>query len=352
MQPATPCLVFDVDRVEAELSRAAGGVAARAHLLRREGQPGRADPRSPGAGWRARFDAASIEEIEVCLAAGADAGDISFGNTVKKVSAHPARASTPACRMFAFDSATRSWRSSPSTRPGARVYCRILVENEGADWPLSPQVRLRRSSTARDLMVRAAELGLDPYGLSFHVGSQQTSTRAYEAAIAKVGMLFTDLKDARREAAHGEPRRRLPGALPRRRAGHRPTSPTPSWRAMTEHFGNALPEMLVEPGRFIVGDAGVVSAEVVLVSRKAQGRSGALGLSRHRPLRRPGRDRGRGDQVPHRARRMTAAEQGPGGDRRPDLRRRRHPVREVELPPADGAATAATGSSCCRPAPT
>ena len=37
---------------------------------------------------------------------------------------------------------------------------------------------------------------------------------------------------------------------------------------MTEHFGNALPEMLIEPGRFIVGDAGLVSAEVVLVSRR------------------------------------------------------------------------------------
>ena len=38
--------------------------------------------------------------------------------------------------------------------------------------------------------------------------------------------------------------------------------------AMTAHFGNALPEILIEPGRFIVGDAGVVSAEVVLVSRR------------------------------------------------------------------------------------
>ncbi|MFC7543049.1 hypothetical protein ACFQU2_31270 [Siccirubricoccus deserti] len=39
---------------------------------------------------------------------------------------------------------------------------------------------------------------------------------------------------------------------------------------MTKHFGNALPEIVIEPGRFIVGDAGVVSAEVVLVSRKAK----------------------------------------------------------------------------------
>jgi len=40
--------------------------------------------------------------------------------------------------------------------------------------------------------------------------------------------------------------------------------------AMTRHFGNALPEMIVEPGRFIVGDAGVVQSEVVLVSCRAR----------------------------------------------------------------------------------
>ena len=38
--------------------------------------------------------------------------------------------------------------------------------------------------------------------------------------------------------------------------------------AMTRHFGNDLPEMVIEPGRSLVGDAGVIESEVVLVSRK------------------------------------------------------------------------------------
>src|SRR5258708_10059287 len=38
--------------------------------------------------------------------------------------------------------------------------------------------------------------------------------------------------------------------------------------AMTEHFGNNLPQMIIEPGRGIAGDAGVIQAEVVLVSNK------------------------------------------------------------------------------------
>ncbi len=38
--------------------------------------------------------------------------------------------------------------------------------------------------------------------------------------------------------------------------------------AMTEHFGNDLPDMLIEPGRAMVGNAGVVAAEAVLVCRR------------------------------------------------------------------------------------
>ena len=96
--------------------------------------------------------------------------------------------------MFAFDS-DEELEKLAECAPGSRVYCRILVENEGADWPLS-----RKFGTtvehARALMAKAGAMGLDPFGLSFHVGSQQTSTSSYEAAIAKVGMLFTDLRDA------------------------------------------------------------------------------------------------------------------------------------------------------------
>ena len=167
--------------------------------------------------------------------------------------------------LFAFDSAEELEKLAENA-PGARVYCRILVANEGADWPLS-----RKFGTtvehARDLMLRAGELGLDPYGLSFHVGSQQTTTRAYEVAIGKVAMLFTDLT----EAGVNLRMMNLGGGFPTRYR-----DPVPEidefgntiMTSMIEHFGNALPEMLIEPGRFIVGDAGLVSAEVVLVSRR------------------------------------------------------------------------------------
>jgi ornithine decarboxylase len=41
------------------------------------------------------------------------------------------------------------------------------------------------------------------------------------------------------------------------------------FKALRKHFGNRIPETIVEPGRGLVGDAGIIKAEVVLVSKKA-----------------------------------------------------------------------------------
>ncbi|POF62302.1 ornithine decarboxylase [Novacetimonas maltaceti] len=261
--PATPCLVVDVDRVEERYSalREALPLARIYYAVKANPAPAILD-RLVGLG--SAFDAASWEEIQMCLRAGAAPQDISFGNTVKKVSAI-ARAHEAGIDMFAFDCAEELEKLARHA-PGARVYCRLIVENEGADWPLSRKFGTTLDN-ARDLMLRARDMGLDPYGLSFHVGSQQTETNAYEAAIARVGMLFTDLKAAGLELRMVN----LGGGFPIRYRDDVPGIDRFALaisHAMTEHFGNDLPEMIVEPGRFIVGDAGVVSSEVVLVSRR------------------------------------------------------------------------------------
>lgn len=262
-QPATPCLVVDVDRVE-ENFRA----LQRTLPLARIYYAVKANP-APQVlerlvGLSSFFDAASWEEIQACFAAGARPDVISFGNTIKKVSAIR-QAHAAGVTMFAFDSAEELEKLAENA-PGARVYCRILVENEGADWPLSRKFGTTIDN-ARELMLRAGRMGLDPYGLSFHVGSQQTTTRAYEVAIAKVGMLFTDLTEAGVKLRMMN----LGGGFPTRYRDDVPEIDQfgqAIMSAMVARFGNNLPEMVVEPGRFIVGDAGLVSAEVVLVSQR------------------------------------------------------------------------------------
>jgi len=265
-RPATPCLVLDVDRVEQNYR-----ALARALPLAQIYYAVKANPAAPIlrrlVSLGSRFDAASFPEVEQCLAAGALPGTISYGNTIKKADAIR-RAFEAGVSLFAFDSEEELDKIARHA-PGSRVYCRILVENEGAEWPLSRKFGTT-AEHALSLLVRARDLGLDPYGLSFHVGSQQTSTAAYEAAVGQAAMLFTDLAGAGVQLRMLN----LGGGFPTRYRDEVPeigAFARAIMHAMTRHFGNALPEILVEPGRYMVGDAGVVCAEVVLVARKGAG---------------------------------------------------------------------------------
>lgn len=264
-QPATPCLVLDVDRVAHNFAR-----LRQAMPLARIYYAVKANPAAPIldrlVGLGSYFDAASFQEVEMCLASGAAPDSISYGNTIKR-ERDIAAAYAAGVRMFAFDSEMELEKLARSA-PGSRVYCRILVGNDGAEWPLSRKFGCE-VEMARALMIRAAEMGLDAFGLSFHVGSQQTKTAAYEAAIAKVAMLFTDLADAGVKVRMVN----LGGGYPVRYKAEVPEIDdfgSAIMGAMVEHFGNAIPEIVIEPGRFLVADAGVVSSEVVLVSRKAE----------------------------------------------------------------------------------
>jgi len=42
-------------------------------------------------------------------------------------------------------------------------------------------------------------------------------------------------------------------------------------RAVERHFGNRMPQLIIEPGRGMTGDAGVIQTEVVLISEKGYG---------------------------------------------------------------------------------
>ncbi len=261
--PATPCLVLDLDRVAENYAalRAALPVAKIFYAVK-------ANPAPPVLSLLTRlgssFDAASLSEIEACLAAGAAPTAISYGNTVKKPAAIAA-AHAHGVPLFAFDS-EEELEKIAAHAPGAQVYCRIAVSNIGADWPLSKKFGTT-IGRARALMLRAPELGLAPHGLSFHVGSQQTGTAAYELAVAEVAMLFTDLK----HAGLGLKMLNLGGGFPVRYQDDVPgvdVFGNAIMGAMTQAFGNDLPEMLIEPGRAVVGDAGVVAAEAVLVCRR------------------------------------------------------------------------------------
>ncbi|MGB0749607.1 MAG: type III PLP-dependent enzyme [Magnetospiraceae bacterium] len=260
-----PCLVVDLDVIETNYRRLRS-VMPRAEIF----YAAKANPAAPIlrrlVALGSSFDAASHMEVAECLAAGADPARISYGNTVKK-ERHIAAAFADGVTLFAFDSLEELEKLGRAA-PGARVYCRVLVENEGADWPLSRKFGCS-PEMARDLMMRAVDLGLVPHGISFHVGSQQTHADRWEAAIAQVAMIFTDLRDAGLDLKMLN----LGGGYPVRYKD--PIPPLETYgdaieAALHRHFGNRIPDIIMEPGRAIVADAGVMLSEVVLVSRKAE----------------------------------------------------------------------------------
>ncbi|MEO5336549.1 MAG: type III PLP-dependent enzyme [Magnetospirillum sp. WYHS-4] len=264
-RPETPCLIVDLDVVAAKyknLARALPGVRIYYAVKANPAQP----VLETLVGLGSCFDAAGAEEIEMCLASGAKADDISYGHTVKK-RRDIARAHELGVRLFAFDSEDEL-KKLAELAPGSKVYCRILVENAGADWPLSRKFGCSLDM-ARDLMLQARDLGLDPYGLSFHVGSQQTNPQQWEGAIGRAAMVFTDLREQGVELRMLN----IGGGFPARYRDDR-LPPLDAYsdsimQAMRRHFGNNIPEMIMEPGRGIVAEAGVVHAEVVLISRKS-----------------------------------------------------------------------------------
>jgi len=259
----TPCLVVDVDVVEQNYMTLKDAMPQAAIFY-----AVKANPAAPVLDRLVRlgssFDAASVPEIEDCLKAGAQPSVISYGNTIKK-SADIQRAHDLGIDLFAFDSEGELDKLAEHA-PGAKVYCRILTENVGADWPLSRKFGCELDM-AVELMVQAREKGLIAHGISFHVGSQQTDPDQWDVAIDRTAMVFTDLKARGIELKMIN----IGGGYPVRYREDIPEIDVFAraiQASMTKHFGNDLPEMMIEPGRSVVGSAGVIQAEVVLVSKK------------------------------------------------------------------------------------
>ncbi len=212
------------------------------------------------------FDTASVAEIEMALAAGASADRISFGNTIKK-ERDIARAFEIGVRLFAVDCKAEVEKVA-RVAPGSKVFCRILCDGAGAEWPLSRKFGCEPSMAA-DVLEHAHRLGLVAYGISFHVGSQQRNQHAWDRALAQAAAVFRECGERGINLSMVN----LGGGFPTKYLKNVPTVRTYGsaiFRALRKHFGNRIPETIIEPGRGMVGNAGVIETEVVLVSKKSE----------------------------------------------------------------------------------
>ena len=262
-RPEGPCLIVDLD-VVADNYRALNRAMPASRIFYAVKANPAPEILSLLAGLGSSFDTASTVEIDMALAAGASPDRISFGNTIKK-ERDIARAHMLGIDLFAVDCEAEVEKIARAA-PGARVFCRILTDGEGAEWPLSRKFGCE-PAMAEGVLLRARELGLKPYGISFHVGSQQTRLGAWDIALEQAAAIFRALaeKGITLEMVN------MGGGFPTRYLKDVPAAMAYGYAihdSLARHFGNAIPETIIEPGRGMVGNAGVIKAEVVLISKK------------------------------------------------------------------------------------
>jgi ornithine decarboxylase len=217
------------------------------------------------AGLGCCFDVASVSETQDVLAAGAAPDRISYGNTIKKES-EIAAAFKLGVTLFAVDCEAEVEKVARAA-PGSRVICRIHCDGSGAEWPLSRKFGCEPVYAA-DILELAHKSGLVAYGISFHVGSQQHNVEAWDRALASAAAIFRSCAERGINLAMVN----LGGGFPARYVRKTPKLESYGkaiFKALRKHFGNNLPNTIVEPGRGLVGNAGVIEAEVVLIVKRS-----------------------------------------------------------------------------------
>ena len=222
------------------------------------------------------FDAAGPAEIAGALRTGVPADRIHYGNTVKSDS-DIARAYRLGIRTFATDS-VEDVTAIAAHAPGSRVFCRLATSGEGALWGLSRKFGCPPEEAVR-ILLAAREHGLDPAGLSVHVGSQQMRPQAWQEAGESIARVLADVR------AHGlrPDFVNLGGGLPAAgyvdRHGQVLDPPMDKIYAVIREAMQTIaasssvrPEFVIEPGRHLVADHGAIRAHTVrLASRRQPG---------------------------------------------------------------------------------
>ena len=191
-------------------------------------------------------------------------------STIKKAS-HVKYAYDKGIRLYATDSKA-DLQNIAEQAPGSKIFVRILVQgSETAEWPLSRKFGCH-PDMAIDLLVQAKQLGLEPYGISFHVGSQQKDVAAWDDALAKVKYMSDWMKY---EEGIKLKMINLGGGFPTNYISE--VNPIKVYadeinRYLAEDYADEedMPEIILEPGRSLVGGSGVLVSEVVLISRKSR----------------------------------------------------------------------------------
>ena len=209
-------------------------------------------------GLGAGFEISSEGELNLLLRSGVSPRGIISSNPIKG-EAFIRAAHRVGIDLLAFDSYAEVEKLS-AFAPGSRVYLRLYVSNRGSEWPLNQKFGVEEER-AVELLAYAGEMGLKPYGITFHVGSQCTEVSTWEEAIQRSGTVWESARKRGIELSMLN----IGGGFPVRY-----TTPVHSIADIAQVVKDALRrnlpadiEVIAEPGRYLVAEAGILVATVI-----------------------------------------------------------------------------------------
>jgi ornithine decarboxylase len=203
-----------------------------------------------------RFEAASWAEVRAVIRVGADPSTILFTHPVK-LPADIARAWKAGVWRFAADSDSEL-RKIAQHAPHSAVLLRLDTDPGGA---VGDQGKFGAPpEQVTGLARQAAALGLIPYGLAFHVGSQMMDPKAWQNPMRQCAQIMTALAADGTELAMID----VGGGFPVRYDTDPP--PLAEYAKAINHAAACLPypvQLACEPGRAIAAPAGTMVTSVI-----------------------------------------------------------------------------------------
>jgi ornithine decarboxylase len=209
------------------------------------------------------FEIASEGELQLLVSIGVAPERIITSNPIKTFKFLD-QAKSYGVNYFAYDSAPEVDKLAKYL-PGCSVYVRLSVPNEGSEWPLSKKFGVEMDEAA-ELLVYAKDKGLNPVGITFHVGSQCNNVYSWNTAIDKAKHVW----DLAAQKGIKLTMLDIGGGYPicyTKNVVDIGTIESKVNEALRQSFPEDT-EIFIEPGRAVVGDAGIFVSTVIGKARR------------------------------------------------------------------------------------